>query len=220
MKSPRFNIRWDMVPSVLLSVSIVALMTAAVVYSPTLYRMFCEATGYGGAVSVARALDTKKEAPGVGPEIEVRFDTNVSGDLNWEFEPEHRSIKTHIGLPTTVYFTAKNLDDKEITARATYNVTPDVMGYYFSKVQCFCFTEEKLAPGETARMPVVFFIDPEMLTDIESKSIRSVTLSYSFFRQADAKTATARPLREGSEKQAEDLKTAKDALFEPIEKRH
>jgi len=219
MKSPRFNIRWDIVPSVLLSVSIVALMTTAVVYSPTLYRMFCEATGYGGAVSVARSLETKKEAPGVGPEIEVRFDTNVSGDLNWEFEPEQRKIKTHIGLPTTVYFTAKNLDDKEITARATYNVTPDVMGYYFSKVQCFCFTEEKLKPGESARMPVVFFIDPDMLTDIESKSIRSVTLSYSFFRQADEKTAAARPLREGSEKQIEDYKTQKDALFEPIEER-
>jgi cytochrome c oxidase assembly protein subunit 11 len=219
MKSPRLNIRWDMVPSVLLSLAIVALMTAAVIYSPTLYKMFCEATGYGGAVSVARSLDTTKTSTGVGPEIEVRFDTNVSGDLNWEFEPEQRTIKTHIGLPTTVYFTAKNLEDKEVTARATYNVTPDVMGYYFSKVQCFCFTEEKLAPGESARMPVVFFIDPDMLKDIESQSIRSVTLSYTFFHQADEKTATARPLAEESVKQTEDLKTAKEALFEPIEKR-
>ena len=219
MKSPRLNIRWDMVPSVLLSLAIVALMTAAVVYSPTLYKMFCEATGYGGAVSVARSLDTTKVSAGVGPEIEVRFDTNVSGDLNWEFEPEQRTIKTRIGLPTTVYFTAKNLEDKEVTARATYNVTPDVMGYYFSKVQCFCFTEEKLKPGESARMPVVFFIDPDMLTDYESKSIRSVTLSYTFFHQSDDKAAAARPLREGSEQQTEDLKTAKDALFEPIDKR-
>ncbi|MDO8288376.1 MAG: cytochrome c oxidase assembly protein [Parvibaculum sp.] len=217
MKNPAFTIRWDMLPSVLLSLAIVSLMTAAVAYSPTLYKMFCEATGYGGAVSVARSLDTSKETSGVGPEIEVRFDTNVSSDLNWEFQPEQRTIKTHIGLPTTVYFTAKNLEDKEITARATYNVTPDVMGYYFSKVQCFCFTEEKLAPGETARMPVVFFVDPEMLTDVESKSIRSVTLSYSFFRQADEKTAAARPLREGSEQQVEDFKTAKEAVFEPIE---
>ncbi|MGV8998261.1 MAG: cytochrome c oxidase assembly protein [Parvibaculaceae bacterium] len=209
-----------MVPSVLLSFAIVTLMTSAVIYSPTLYRLFCAATGYGGAVSVARSLDETKESPGVGPEIEVRFDTNVSSDLNWEFQPEKRSIKTHIGLPTTVYFTAKNLEDKEVTARATYNVTPDVMGYYFSKVQCFCFTEEKLKAGESARMPVVFYIDPDMLKDVESKSIRSVTLSYSFFRQADAKIATSRPLREGSEVADKELKTAKDALFEPIEGRH
>lgn len=204
-------------PSVALSLVMISAMTTAVAYSPTLYRLFCAATGYGGAVTVNRSLETTKASPGIGPAIEVRFDTNVSPNLDWEFVPEERTVSTHIGLPTTVFFRATNRSSETITGRATYNVTPDAAGYYFTKVQCFCFTEEKLAPGESARMPVVFYIDPEMLTDIDSKFIRTITLSYSFFRQADEKTATARPLREGSEKQIEAYKTAKEAEFEPIE---
>jgi cytochrome c oxidase assembly protein subunit 11 len=194
-----------------------SVMTAAVVYSPTLYRMFCAATGYGGATATNRSLDVTKASPGVGPAITVRFDTNVSPDLDWTFEPEQREVETHIGLPTTVYFNATNKSKDTITGRATYNVTPGAAGYYFTKVQCFCFTNEKLAPGESARMPVVFYVDPEMLNDIDSKSIRTITLSYSFFKQADEKTAAARPLAEGSKQEVERLKTAKEAAFEPIE---
>ena len=181
-------------PSVALSLFMISAMTTAVAYSPTLYRLFCVATGYGGAVAVNRSLETTKTSPGVGPAISVRFDTNVSPDLDWEFVPEERSVATHVGLPTTVFFRATNRSSETITARATYNVTPDA-----------------------ARMPVVFYVDPEMLTDIDSATIRTITLSYSFFRQDDEKTATARPLREGSEKQIEAFKTAKDAEFEPIE---
>lgn len=207
-------------PSVALSLVLVSIMTGAVIYSPTLYQWFCEATGYGGAVSVKRSLETQKTSPGVGPEITVRFDTNVANDLRWEFEPEQRLVVTHVGLPTTVFFRAKNLSDETVIARATYNVTPDAAGYYFTKVQCFCFTEEKLAPGESARMPVVFYVDPEMLTDGDAQNIRTITLSYSFFRQAKGVAEKdARPLREGSEKQVEDLKTAKEADFDPPEVR-
>lgn len=215
----KFKINTRILPSVLMSLTLISVMTAAVAYSPTLYRLFCAATGYGGTTTVSRSLETTTASSGIGPAISVRFDTNVSNDLDWEFEPEERSVSTHIGLPTTVFFRATNRSDQTVTARATYNVTPDAAGYYFTKVQCFCFTEEKLEPGETARMPVVFFVDPEMLSDIDSASIRTITLSYSFFRQADEKTASARPLREGSEQQIEDLKTAKDAVFEPIEMR-
>jgi cytochrome c oxidase assembly protein subunit 11 len=207
-------------PSVLLSLALIALMTTGVVYSPTLYRMFCAATGYGGATTVNRSLDVTKTSPGVGPAITVRFDTNVSPDLDWEFVPEQRLVETHVGLPTTVFFRATNRSKTTVTGRATYNVTPDSAGYYFTKVQCFCFTTEKLAAGESARMPVVFYVDPDMLTDIDSKSVRTITLSYTFFRQADEKTAAARPLREGSEKEIERLKTAKDAAFEPIDVHH
>lgn len=213
----KFKLDKSTLPSVLLSLTLISVMTGAVVYSPTLYRMFCAATGYGGTTTVSRSLETTKQSPGVGPAITVRFDTNVSPDLDWEFAPEERSVETHVGLPTTVFFRATNRSDKTITARATYNVTPDAAGYYFTKVQCFCFTEEKLEPGESARMPVVFYVDPDMLTDIDSASIRTITLSYSFFRQADEKTVSARPLREGSEKQIEALKTAKDAEFEPLD---
>ncbi|HEY4344534.1 MAG TPA: cytochrome c oxidase assembly protein [Parvibaculum sp.] len=207
-------------PSVVLSLFLISVMTGAVAYSPTLYRWFCAATGYGGAVSVKRALQTEPTSPGVGPEITVRFDTNVANDLNWEFKPEQASVVTHVGLPTTVFFHAKNLTNETVIARATYNVTPDSAGYYFTKVQCFCFTEEKLKPGESARMPVVFYVDPEMLTDGDAQSVRTITLSYSFFRQAAGAAETAaRSLREGSEKQVEKLKTAKEADFDPPEVR-
>lgn len=214
MKKPS---KISVLPSVVLSLTLLGIMTTGVIYSPTLYRLFCAATGYGGTTSVNRSLQTNANGPGVGRAITVRFDTNVSSDLNWSFEPEQRQVETHIGLPTTVFFLAKNLTDKTITARATFNVTPDAAGYYFTKVQCFCFTEEKLAPGESARMPVVFYVDPDMLTDTDAKFIHAITLSYTFFRQPDEKTASARPLSAGSKQQVETLKTAKDVTFEPVE---
>jgi cytochrome c oxidase assembly protein subunit 11 len=219
-------------PAVLLSLAMLAVMTTGVSYSPTLYRWFCAATGYGGSVTVKRALDAdaagteaKTDAAtasaaatnGIGPEITVRFDTNVAPGLDWEFRPEHPFVKTHIGLPTTVFFFAKNLSKDTVVGRATYNVTPDPAGYYFTKTQCFCFTQEKLAPGEEARMPVVFYVDPEMLTDEESSSIRTITLSYSFFRQGAEAEADARPLKDGSEAETQKLKKTKEAEFEPVE---
>jgi cytochrome c oxidase assembly protein subunit 11 len=205
-------------PSVILSLFLIGVMTTGVAYSPTLYRWFCAATGYGGAVTIKRSLEATQASPGVGPEITVRFDTNVANGLDWEFKPEQPSVVTHVGLPTTVFFHAKNLSDKTVVARATYNVTPDAAGYYFTKVQCFCFTEEKLKPGESARMPVVFYVDPEMLTDGDAQSVRTITLSYSFFPQANGVAESdARPLRQGSEKQIENLKTAKEANFDPPE---
>ncbi len=213
-------LRSKYLPSVAFSLFLIGVMTTAVAYSPTLYEWFCAATGYGGAVTVNRSLETDKTSPGVGPAITVRFDTNVSPDLNWDFKPEQRSVETHVGLPTTVFFIAKNLSAETIVARATFNVTPDATGYYFTKVQCFCFTEEKLAPGETARMPVVFYVDPEMLVDGDAKNVRTITLSYSFFRQGPEVSAEgARSLSEGSQAQIEALKTAKEAVFDPPEVR-
>ncbi len=214
MKKPS---RIQVLPSLALSVVLLGLMTTGVVYSPTLYRLFCAATGYGGATSVNRSLDMTAASPGVGPQITVRFDSNVSPDLDWKFVPEQKQVVTHVGLPTTVFFHATNLTDKTITGRATYNVTPDSAGYYFTKVQCFCFTTEKLGPGESARMPVVFYVDPDMLTDTDAKYVRTITLSYTFFKQPDEKTASARSLSEGSKQEIEDLKNAKEAQFDPAE---
>ncbi|HEX7777250.1 MAG TPA: cytochrome c oxidase assembly protein [Parvibaculum sp.] len=223
-------------PAVLLSLGLLATMTTGVSYSPTLYRWFCAATGYGGSVTVKRSLDASAAqtgaAPagdaktaggnpavvnGIGPEITVRFDTNVAPGLDWEFKPEHPFVRTRIGLPTTVFFYAKNLSKETIVGRATYNVTPDPAGYYFTKTQCFCFTQEKLKPGEEAKMPVVFYVDPDMLTDEESSSIRTITLSYSFFRQSAEAVATARPLKGGSEAETQKLQKTKEAEFEPVE---
>ncbi|MEN6542640.1 cytochrome c oxidase assembly protein [Parvibaculum sp.] len=214
-------LRSKKLPSVALSVIMLAVMTAAVSYSPSLYRWFCAATGYGGSVTEKRSTDPEaySQTDAIGPEITVRFDTNVAPSLDWEFKPEVGSVKTHIGLPTTVFFVAKNLSKETIVARATYNVTPEAAGYYFTKTQCFCFTEETLKPGESARMPVVFYVDPEMLTDATAKSIRTITLSYSFFRQsADAeKVAAARPLGDASKAETDRLERTKEAEFEAPE---
>ncbi len=201
------------IPPVALSVAILAVATTAVVYSPTLYRMFCEATGYGGTVSVSRSL--KAEDNGVGPAVKVQFDANVSPGLDWEFRPSQREVTTHIGVPTTVFYHATNNSDETLIGRATYNVTPDTAGYYFNKTECFCFVEQKLAPGESAEMPIVFFLDPEMMEDADAKYIRTITLSYTFFRQAsdEEAIAAARPLREGSEAQTKALSSAETAEF-------
>ncbi|MDZ4379889.1 MAG: cytochrome c oxidase assembly protein [Parvibaculum sp.] len=208
------KIRRKSIPPVALSLTIVAIATAGVAYSPTLYRMFCAATGYGGTVSVNRALKPQ-ESDSIGPAITVRFDANTAPGLEWDFKPVQRAVQTHSGVPTTVYYRATNTSDRAIVGRATYNVTPDSAGYYFNKTECFCFTEQKLAPGESADMPIVFFIDPEMATDIDTRSIRTITLSYTFFQQdsSEEALAAAKPLREESEARARELATAETADF-------
>lgn len=214
-------LRSEKLPSVALSLTLLALMTVAVSYSPTLYRWFCAATGYGGSVTVKRSIDADDytQSDAIGPAITVRLDSNVAPGLDWEFKAEETSVKTHIGLPTTVFYTAENKSNETIVGRATYNVTPEAAGYYFTKTQCFCFTEEKLKPGERARMPVVFYVDPEMLADATAKGIRTITLSYTFFRQ-DAETpaaAAARPMAEASDAETKALAATKQAEFEPVE---
>ena len=129
---------------VALSVALLAIATTAVSYSPTLYRIFCEATGYGGTVTVSKAL-RPDAGSAIGPEITVRFDSNISPDLDWDFQPGQRQVKTHIGVPTTIFYHAVNNSDETLVGRATYNVTPAQAGYYFNKTDCFCFTEQKLS---------------------------------------------------------------------------
>ncbi|MDO8837336.1 MAG: cytochrome c oxidase assembly protein [Parvibaculum sp.] len=201
------------IPPVALSGAILAMMTTAVVYSPTLYEMFCAATGYGGTVSVNRPL--RADLNEAGPPITVRFDANISPGLKWDFRPAQRDVQTRIGLPTTVYYHATNTSDETLVGRATFNVTPESAGYFFNKTECFCFVEQKLAPGESAEMPIVFFVDPEMLDDVDAKGIRTITLSYTFFRQTSDEDAiaSARSLREGSERQKQDLAIAETAEF-------
>ena len=199
---------------VALSVALLAIATTAVSYSPTLYRIFCEATGYGGTVTVSKAL-RPDAGSAIGPEITVRFDSNISPDLDWDFQPGQRQVKTHIGVPTTIFYHAVNNSDETLVGRATYNVTPAQAGYYFNKTDCFCFTEQKLAPGESADMPGVFYLDPEMVDDIDTRSIRTVTLSYTFFKQdsdEDA-VAAATSLSEEGSKRAQVLSSAETAEF-------
>jgi cytochrome c oxidase assembly protein subunit 11 len=150
-----------------------------------LYEIFCRATGYAGTPKRAAGAPA---AAGDGF-VTVRFDTNVDPALPWSFQPEQRSVRVRVGEPTLVYFRAANRDAAPVTGHASFNVAPDLAGRYFSKLQCFCFTEQRLAPGETVDMPVSFFVDPQILKDREGRGIGEITLSYTFYRSAAAKTA-------------------------------
>ena len=153
--------------------------------SVPLYRMFCQATGFNGTTQRAEG----KRAPGavVGKIISVRFDANVSPALPWKFVPESPTERVAVGARELTFFEATNLSDKPLTGSATFNVTPGQAGQYFTKIQCFCFTDQTLAPGETMRMPVVFYVDPQLLTDPDANRISEITLSYTFYPVAKAK---------------------------------
>lgn len=143
-----------------------------------LYRMFCQATGYGGTARIEEGA----HAPGaVGRMVTVRFDGNVSPRLGWRFEPEAKTKAVAIGARELAFFDATNLTDKPVTGSAAFNVTPDESAKYFVKVQCFCFTKQTLGPGETQRMPVVFYVDPAFTKDADLARVREITLSYTFY---------------------------------------
>ena len=147
--------------------------------SVPLYRIFCQATGLNGTTQGAEG----ERAPGavVGKLISVRFDANVSPDLPWKFVPEHPTQRVAVGARELTFFEATNLSDKPLTGSATFNVTPGQAGQYFTKIQCFCFTDQTLRPGETMRMPVVFYVDPALIGNPDTANISEITLSYTFF---------------------------------------
>ena len=157
-----------------------ALFAAAMVglafASVPLYRAFCQLTGFDGTpLRAARA-------PGaVAGQIGVRFDANVHPGLPWRFEPVQNQVRIAPGARTQILYRATNLTARPITGQAVFNVTPDTAGQYFNKIECFCFTEQTLKPGESVDMPVVFFVDPKIRTDDETKAIDEITLSYTFY---------------------------------------
>jgi cytochrome c oxidase assembly protein subunit 11 len=159
-----------------------ALVSAAV----PLYRLYCQATGYGGTTQTATA------APGAAAGlITVRFNADTATDLPWTFKPAQGPVTIHLGEQVTVFFEATNPTNRTITGHATFNVTPDKAGEYFAKIQCFCFTEQTLAPGETAMMPVTFFVDPEIAKDPLTDEVGTITLSYTFFESQDETNSAA-----------------------------
>jgi len=208
------KIRTRHLPVIAVSVALMAMMTGLVIYSPTLYRMFCSLTGYNGTV---RRVSLPKAAAGASDvPIIVHFDANVAPDLPWEFKPEQQKVTTHFGEPTKVYYTAKNNSDKTLVGRAVFNVTPFAAAPFFFKIECFCFTDEKLAPGESARMPLVFYVDQEMLKDPDAEMLTELTLSYTFYKQADRSAEelkSVRNLKSGSEQTDTDLKQTQSAHF-------
>ncbi len=149
-----------------------------------LYRMFCQATGWDGTPERA------DKAPGaVAGQIGVRFDANVNPGLPWKFEPEQNTVSIQPGAQTKIFYSAQNLSARAITAQAAYNVTPDTVGKYFKKIQCFCFSEQTLQPGQKVEMPVVFFVDPAIRKDPDTKDVHEITLSYTFYPVETVPTA-------------------------------
>jgi cytochrome c oxidase assembly protein subunit 11 len=166
------------VRTALLAVLGVCFMTGLGFASVPLYSMFCAATGLNGTTQ--RGLVAPGAVVGAG-RVQIDFDTNVSAKLPWKFAAEHPSETVDVGARDMAFFTATNTSDKPVTGTATFNVTPAQAGKYFTKIQCFCFTQQTLKPGETARMPVIFFVDPKMLDDPDAKDIKTITLSYTFY---------------------------------------
>ena len=144
--------------------------------SVPLYRMFCQLTGFDGT-----PLRAEKAPGAVAGQIGVRFDANVHTGLAWRFEPVENQVRVAPGARTTIYYRATNLTARPITGEAVFNVTPDSAGQYFNKIECFCFTEQTLKPGESVEMPVVFFVDPKIRKDDATKAIDEITLSYTFY---------------------------------------
>jgi cytochrome c oxidase assembly protein subunit 11 len=142
-----------------------------------LYQMFCQVTGIGGTTQKAE----KPSEVMLDRMVTVRFDANVSPKLGWTFEPLQRTVQAHIGENMLVFYRATNTTDRKITGTATFNVAPDAAGLYFSKIECFCFKEQTLEPGQSIEMPVSFFVDPELVKDPESSRLKEITLSYTFY---------------------------------------
>ena len=167
---------------------VVALMVGASFAAVPFYNWFCRATGFNGTTQVATAAPSS--AP-LARRIAVRFDSNVAGGLPWKFEPEKTEIEIRIGEVVTVYYTVTNQSARTTTGQAAYNVAPLTVGKYFQKINCFCFTEQTMAPGETRQMPVVFYVDPSVVDDSDNDGLNTITLSYTFY---PVREPTAKPL--------------------------
>lgn len=165
------------------AVGVVGLSYAAV----PLYKVFCQATGYGGTTQVAgeEAALLMRPVKGARP-LKIRFSGNVSSALPWGFTPQQRQVEVVPGETALAFYTATNKSDDPVIGVSTYNVLPMKAGLYFNKIQCFCFDEQRLEPNEEVDMPVFFFIDPKFLEDPEMEDVHSITLSYTFFKSATA----------------------------------
>jgi cytochrome c oxidase assembly protein subunit 11 len=161
---------------------VVVLMVGASYAAVPFYNWFCRATGFNGTTQVATS------APSAAPlerKIAVRFDSNVAPGLPWKFVPEQTEIEVRIGQVVTVYYTVTNQSARTTAGQAAYNVAPLTVGSYFEKINCFCFTEQTMAPGEKREMPVVFYVDPSILKDSDNEGLNTITLSYTFYPVRD-----------------------------------
>lgn len=155
-----------------------------------LYRLFCQVTGFGGTTMRATESDAAlaeqlARSAGAGT-ISIRFDASADRGLPWRFHPAQPTQTVAIGQRSMAFYTARNNSDRPVTGRATFNVEPEQAGVYFNKIQCFCFTEQTLQPGEEVRMPVLYYVDPKALDDPNMKGVEQITLSYTFHQAKDA----------------------------------
>jgi cytochrome c oxidase assembly protein subunit 11 len=161
---------------------VVVLMVGASYAAVPFYNWFCRATGFNGTTQVA----TSAPASGaLARKIAVRFDANVAPGLPWKFEPEQTEIEIPIGQVVTVFYSVTNQSARPTTGQAAYNVAPLTVGAYFQKIDCFCFTEQTMAPGEKREMPVVFYVDPALAADSDNDGLNTITLSYTFYPVRD-----------------------------------
>ena len=168
----------------------VAMVGAAYAAVP-FYNWFCRATGFNGTTQVATSIPNAKP---LARTLAIRFDSNVAGGLPWKFEPEKTQIQVHIGEVTTVYYTVTNESARQTTGQAAYNVAPLTVGSYFEKINCFCFTEQTMKPGEKREMAVVFYVDPSIVKDHDNDTLNTITLSYTFYPVRDP---APRPVAQG-----------------------
>ena len=158
-------------------VGVVVTMGALAWAAVPFYSWFCRVTGYAGTTNTSVQASDKV----LDEYVTVWFDANTAPDMPWQFKPKQRSIKLKIGESGMAFYEAYNPSDETVAGTASYNVAPDLAGYYFTKIQCFCFTEQVLKPHERVEMPVVFYVDPEIVDDPDAGRIRNITLSYTFY---------------------------------------
>ena len=167
---------------VIFIITLVGMLMLSLSYAAVpLYDIFCRVTGFGGTTQIALS------APGSTghPNINIRFESNITDSLNWDFYSKTKTVKIPMGEEKTIYYFAKNLSDEPIVGTATFNVTPAKAGQYFMKIDCFCFVEQLLNPGESMNMPVTFFIDPDLYKDENVQEVNEITLSYTFMKSMD-----------------------------------
>lgn len=155
-----------------------------------LYRIFCQVTGFGGTTQRATedeaSLAAAAAQQAAGATVSVRFDSNIDSDVPWTFRPDQVTQTVALGQRRMAFYTAKNNSNEPVTGTASFNVSPAQTGQYFNKIQCFCFTEQTLQPGQEVQMPVLFFVDPAIRNDPDAAPVEQITLSYTFHRSEPA----------------------------------